>query len=107
MALIKTYQRGETIPIWRTVLDSDDVLTTPDQGCTLTLADPDDNAAVAIDTTDITDAAMTEHSTGTFVYYFRTLTTDKKGIWNFASKATNGTGVNAKYDIRKGAFNLT
>jgi len=107
MALIKTYQRGETIPIWRTVKDDDGVLTTPDQGCELTLADPNDDAAVAIDTTDITATAMTEHSTGTFVYYFRSLVTDKKGIWNYSCKATNGTGVNAKYDIRKGAFNLT
>ena len=107
MALIKTHQRGETIPIWRTVKDSDGTLTTPDAGCTITLTDPDGTAAVSIATTAITDAAMTATATGVYVYYFRSLVTDKKGIWNYSCKATDGTGVLAKYDIRKGSFNLT
>ena len=106
MAIV-TYQKGETIPIWRNVKNSSGTLTTPDQGCTITLTDPDGNAAIAIDTTAITNAAMSFVSTGLYVYYFRSLTTDKKGEWNWSAKATHGTGDAAKYDIRKGAFNLT
>jgi hypothetical protein len=107
LALIRTHQRGETIPIWRTVKNSSSTLVNPDQGCTITLTDPDGNAAVAVDSSDITDAAMTNSSTGTYVYYYRSATTDKKGQWNYSCKATDGTGNDAKFDIKKGAFNLT
>jgi len=107
MAAIVSYQRGETVPIWRNVKNSSGTLVTPDQGCDVTLKDPDGTLAVAIDTTDIDDVAMSAVSTGLYVYYFRTLTTDKKGEWNWSAKATHGSGDAAKYDIRTGAFNLT
>lgn len=107
MTHILTFQRGETIPIYRNVKNSAGTPVTPGQGCTLTLRDPDGTLAVAIDDSNIEDKAMVFESQGIYYYHFRSLATDKKGEWNWSAKATDGTDDDAIFDIKKGSFNLT
>lgn len=95
---VETFERESTVPMWAHCT-KDGTATSPDQGVTITITDPDGTAIA-------TDAAMTEDDTGEFVYYYTTTSSSVVGEWHYTCLYQDGTGGTAKYLAKSGAFYL-
>lgn len=113
MATTEVFQRGESVPIWSETRNPAGELFNPSPGgIKVTLYKPDGTIAKDADGVDIKDTAMTQASTGKFVYYFDSsakgdpLVDEPRGWWHYSSKAVDGTGDEAKTVIEHGSFKL-
>ena len=94
---MRTWQQSETVPIKALCYNESDTLYSPDQGLTITITDLDGTAQV-------TDAAMTEESTGDFRYEYTVGEAAVKGWWRYRVTAQDGTGGSAVYVIADEGF---
>ena len=94
---------GETVPCRvRWIKHDTAALYTPDQSSTISIYDPDGVILAAV-----TDAAMTELSTGIVYYNWLTLITTTKGDYYFEAIGIDGTGGSATTQYAYGSFRLT
>jgi len=98
----RTFQRGETVPIWAEVRDVDtDALTDASEGAKIVITDPDGTIQVG----DPTPVAMDNPDTGKYVYYYTPGAAAVLGWWQTKVKTQDET-VDPKYVIEKGGFRL-
>jgi len=94
----KTFQLGETVPIWCHVQDWDDVYIDP--------------TSIKVEvwlpsgTQDISSTDMTKSATGKYVYYYYSEITDTVGFYRVKVTVTDGSGATAKLSIITGGFRL-
>ena len=94
---------GETVPCRvRWIKHDTGVEYTPDQSSTITIFDTDGAAIAAV-----TDAAMTELTTGIVYYHWATATTQAKGVYTFKAIGTDGLGGLETIQYAYGSFRLT
>ena len=96
---INTFQAGETVGIWAHIKDWEGVEQTPDNGVKVTLTDP-------AGTVKVNNLPMSESSAGELVYYYNSAAGDIKGCWHYSCKSQDGTGLEVKYVICEGSFEL-
>ena len=101
---VRKFQRGETVPIWAEIKTWAGVYDSPDQGVKITITDPD--GTVQVPEPPAVTQAMTESSTGIFVYYFKPEDTDPLGWWQVRCLGQDGLLTEAKYVIADGGFKL-
>lgn len=108
----EVFQRGETVPIWSETKNAAGEHFNPSAGIKVTLKKPDGTIAKDADGVDIEDTAMTQTSTGKFVYYFDSsakgdpLVNEPLGWWHYSCKAVDGTEDEVKTVITHGSFKL-
>jgi phosphatidate phosphatase APP1 len=97
---VQKYNRGETVPIWAENRDWAEALQNPTAGVKVTVTDSTGATVVA------STAAMTNISTGLYVYYWNSPSTATLGWYDYQCKAVDGSGDTARTTIQDGAFQL-
>jgi hypothetical protein len=96
---IQVYRHLDTVCIFCETKDWQGNLINPTGGVVVNIFDPDGNQVGD-------ENIMTNLSTGKYVYYYNSLSTDKVGWWHYICKARDGSGELAKTAIIDGSFQL-
>jgi len=96
---IEVYEAGATVEIWFHVKDWEGDAVTPDQGTTITITDPGG-------TVKVNAQNMTAESQGELVYRYNLASNAKVRAWRYQCKGQDGTGDDARYTIKSGAFRV-